>query len=78
MDAMLGRVRLVHRQSARCQGVIAEDRRLQSLPALRGVSSRWVRPRRGRLSATHCARQGVMRAWRCSNTLSRAAAGMDP
>ena len=55
------RVRLVRRRRARCQGVIAEDRRLEPCPALRKVPYRQVRPRRGRLPASHHTRQGVMR-----------------
>ena len=58
---MRRRVRLVCRRCARCQGVVAEDRRLEPFPALRGVPSRRVRPRRGQLPASHHARQGVMR-----------------
>ena len=54
------RVRLVHRRRARCQGVIAEDRRLEPFSALRGVPLRRVRPRRGRLAASQHTRQGVM------------------
>ena len=54
------RVRLVRRRRARCQGVIAEDRPLEPLPALTGVPSRWVRPRRGWLPASRNTRQGVM------------------
>ena len=55
------RIRLLRRRRARCKGVIAEDRRLEPLSALRGVPLRLVRPRRGRLPASHHTRQGVMR-----------------
>ena len=61
LDAMPCRVRLVCCRPARCQGVVAEDRRLEPFPALRGVPSRRVRPSRGRLPASHHVRQGVMR-----------------
>ena len=55
------RVRLVRCRRARCQGVIAEDRRLEPHSALREVPLRRVRPRRGRLPASHHTRQGVVR-----------------
>ena len=55
------RVRLVRCRRARCQGVVAEDRRLEPLSALREVPLRRVRPGRGRLPASHHTRQGVMR-----------------
>ena len=57
---MLCRVRLVYCRRARCQGVIAESRCLEPFPALRGVPSRRVRPRRGRLPASYHVRQGAM------------------
>ena len=55
------RVSLLCCRSARCRGVVAEDRRLEPFPALRGVPSRRVRPCWGRLPASHHVRQGVMR-----------------
>ena len=75
---MPGRVRLVSCRRARCEGVIAEDRCLELLSALREVPLRRVRPRRdGCRRPTTRARASCV-AWRCSNTLSTAAAGMDP
>ena len=44
---------------ARCQGVMAEDRCLEPFPALSGVPPCRVRPRRGRLPASHHTCQGV-------------------
>ena len=61
VDAMPGRIRLVRRRCARCQGVVPEDLCLELFPSLRAVPSRWVQPRQRRLSPTHPARQGVMR-----------------
>ena len=58
---MPGRVRLVRCRGARCGGVIAEDRCLELLSALREVPLRRVRSRRRRLPASHHERQGVMR-----------------
>ena len=58
---MLGHVRLVRCRRARCQGVIAGDRCLEPLSVLREVPLRRVRPRRGRLPASHHTRQGLMR-----------------
>ena len=55
------RVRFVRRRRARCHGVVAEDRRLEPFPVLRRGPSGRVRPRRGRLPASHHTRQGVMR-----------------
>ena len=75
---MPGRVRLVRCRRARCQGVIAEDRCLELLSALR------VSPSTGSVPARDGCRRPTTRArascvaWRCSNTLSTAAAGMDP
>ena len=72
------RVRLVRRRRARCQGVIAEDRRLEPLSALGGS------PCAGSVPAGDGCRRPTTRArascaaWRYSNTLSTAAAGMDP
>ena len=55
------RVRLVCCRRARCQGVIEEDRRLEPLSALREVPLCRVRPRRGRLLASHHTHHSVVR-----------------
>ena len=61
LDRMPCRFCLVRRRRARYQGVIAENHRLEPLSALQGVPLCRVRPRRGRLPASHHTRQGVMR-----------------
>ena len=75
---MPGRVLLVRCWRARCQGVIAEDRCLVLLSALRSS------PSAGSVPAGDGCRRPTTRArascvaWRCSNTFTTAAAGMDP
>ena len=76
--AMPGSVCLVCRRRARCQGVVAGDPRLELFPALRVVPSCWVGSRRGRLPRPTTRARASCAVWECSNTLSTAAAGMDP
>ena len=77
-DAMPCRVRLVRHWRARCQGVIAEDCRLEPLPALRGSPSAGSVPAGESCRRPTTSARASCAAWRCSNTLSKAATGLDP